>query len=331
MSRPLLTVARLPLLALALTVLWAPLAGEAQSPRRSFRVGFLSPGSAATDQFHAPFRERLRALGYVEGQNLAVDFRWAEGRFERLSPLATELARLQPDVIVAVVTQASLAARDATGTVPIVMIGVADPVAAGLVTTLARPGGNVTGTSGAAAQIVGKQLELIKETFPDRSRVGVLWNPANAVFQALQLREAQIAARALHVELNLLQARSPAELERVLGAAVPLRPLWVLGDPLFTTQRSRIGRLALARRVPVVTSTREMVEAGALLAYGPSYSDLSRRSTAYVDQILKGAKPSDLPVEEPTTFELVVNLGTARALGVSVPRPLILRADRVIE
>jgi putative tryptophan/tyrosine transport system substrate-binding protein len=316
---------------LTLGTVSAPLAVEAQPPQRSFRVGFLSPGSAATDQFHAPFWERLRELGYVEGQNLTVDSRWAEGRFERLSPLATELVRLQPDVIVAVVTQASLAARDATGTVPIIMIGVADPVAAGLVTSLARPGGNVTGTSGAATQIVGKQLELIKETFPGLSRMEVLWNPANAVFQALQLREAQIAARALHVELKLLEARSPAELERVFGAAAPHRPLWVLGDPLFATQRSRIGHLALARRVPVVTSTREMVEAGALLGYGPSYPDLSRRSAVYVDRILKGAKPTDLPVEEPTAFELVVNLKTAKALGLTIPPSLLLRADQVIE
>jgi putative ABC transport system substrate-binding protein len=195
------------------------------------------------------------------------------------------------------------------------MIGVADPVAAGLVTNLARPGGNVTGTSELAAQIVGKQLELIRETFPALSRVTVLWNPANAVFQAMQLREVQIAARALRVELRLLEARSAAEIDRILGAA----------------ERGRIGRLALARRIPVVAANRDMVEAGALLSCGPSFHDLSRRSADYVDRILKGARPADLPVEESSTFELAVNVKTARALGVTVPQPLLLRADRLIQ
>jgi putative ABC transport system substrate-binding protein len=319
------------LVAGVLALLACPMLAGGQAPPRPFRVGFLGAGAPATDQFHAPFRVRLRELGYAEGLNLTIDSRWAEGRFERLPQLAAELVSLAPDVIVAVVTQASLAARDATATIPIVMIGVADPVGAGLVASLARPGGNVTGTSGVAAQIVGKQLELIKETFPDLSRVTVLWNPANAVFQALQLREVQIAARTLRVEVRLLDARSPAEIDRIVAAAEPLRPVWVLGDPLFAAERGRIGRLARARRVPIVASTREMVEAGALLSYGPNYAALSRRSADYVDRILKGAKPADLPVEEPSTFELVINLVTARAIGVTVPRPLLVRADRVIE
>jgi putative ABC transport system substrate-binding protein len=315
--------------ALALALVGWPVVTTPQS--RPFRVGFLAPGAQATDQFHGPFRTRLRELGYVEGQNVTIEDRWAEGRFNRLPRLAAELVRLEPDVLVTVVTQASLAARDATATIPIVMIGVADPVAAGLVTSLARPGGNVTGTSGLAAQLVGKQLELIRETFPDVSRVTVLWNPANAVFQALQLREVHVAARALRVEVRLLEARSAAEIDRAVAAAQPRRPLWVLGDPLYTTERARIARLALAHRVPVVGSTREMAEAGAVLAYGPNYAELSRRSADYVDRILKGARPADLPVEEPTTFELVVNLGTARVLGLTLPRPVLLRADRVIQ
>ncbi len=181
-----------------------------------------------------------------------------------------------------------------------------------------------------AAQIVGKQLELIKATFPDVSRLALLWNPANPVFQAQQRREAEVSARALHVELQILKARGLNELERVFATIVPLRPLWVLTDPLFSAHRRRIGELA-ARRVPIVTGSRESAEAGALLAYGPSSPDLSRRSAAYVDRILKGAKPADLPVEEPTTFDLAVNLKTARALGVTDPRPVLLRADRVIE
>ena len=159
----------------------------------------------------------------------------------------------------------------------------------------------------------------------------MLWNPANAVFQAIQLREVQIAARALRVDVRLLEARNAGEIERVLGTAEPLQPLWILGDPLFTAERGRIGRLALTRRVPVVSATREMVEAGAMLSYGPSYPHLSRRSAEYVDRILKGAKPADLPVEEPTMFELAVNVRTARALGVTVPRPVLVRADRVVE
>jgi putative tryptophan/tyrosine transport system substrate-binding protein len=318
-------------LIVALAILCGPLVGASQPPARTFRVGFLGSGAQATDQFHPAFHGRLRELGYAEGKNVIVDHRWAEGRFERLPQLAAELVRLQPDVIVAVVTQASLAVRHATRTIPIVMIGVADPVAAGLVASLARPGGNVTGTSGAAAQIVGKQLELLKETFPDVSRVAVLWNPGNPVFQALQLREAEIAARTLGVELKLLEARSAGELGRVFVATVPLRPLWVLGDSLFVTHRRQIAEMAAARRIPIVSSAWEMVEAGALLAYGPNYADLSRRSAVYVDRILKGAKPADLPVEEPTTFELVVNLKTARALGLNLSRPLLLRADRVIE
>jgi putative ABC transport system substrate-binding protein len=319
------------LLALTPALLGWPLAARAQTPARPARVGFLAPGAASGDQFRPPFRERLRELGHVEGQSLTLDTRWAEGRIERLPRLAAELIALQPDVLVTVVTQASVAAREATATIPIVMIAVADPVAAGLIATLSRPGGNVTGTTSASALIAGKQLEIIKETFPDVTRVEALWNPANAVFQALQLREAQIAARALRVELKLLEARNLAEIERAFAAATRRRPFWVLGDPLFAAQSDRIGKLALARRVPVVTSTRLLVEAGALLSYGPSFPEISRRSADYVDRILKGAKPADLPVEEPTTFELVINLKTARALGVTVPRPLILRAERVIE
>jgi putative ABC transport system substrate-binding protein len=319
------------LLTVALVFLGGPAVTGAQPATRLARVGFLGAGSQATDRSYAPFRARLQELGYVEGQNLTLDDRWAEGRFERLPRLAADLVQLAPDVIATVVTQPSLAAREATATIPIVMIGVADPVAAGLVTSLARPGGNVTGTSGLAAQLVGKQLELLKETFPDLTRVSVLWNPANAVFQALQLREVQIAARALRIDLRLLEARNAGEIDRVFGTAEPLRPLWILGDPLFTAERGRIGPLALARGVPVVGATREMVEAGALLSYGPSYHHLARRSAEYVDRILKGAKPADLPVEEATTFELAVNMKTARALGVTVPRPVLVRADRVVE
>ena len=320
------------LLVVVLTLLLGgPLGAAAQQSARLVRVGFLSASSPAADQMRPAFVESLRERGYAEGQNLVVESRYAEGRFERLPSLAAELVRLRCDVMVAAVTQASLAARDATGTIPIVMIGVADPVGAGLVASLARPGSNVTGTSGAFTQVVGKQLELLRETFPDVSRVAVLWNPANPVYQALQLREAQIAARALRLELQLLEARTAADLDRVFATIAPRRPLLLMGDPLFNTHRRRIAELATARRVPIVTALSDYAQAGALMAYGPSSTDLARRSAVYVDRILKGARPAELPVEEPTTFELVINLKTARALGVTVPRPLLLRAERVIE
>lgn len=295
------------LLAVGLATLCGPLGTAAQPSARIVRVGFLSAAAPAADQNRSAFGERLRELGWVEGQNLVVESRWAEGRLERLPELAAELVRLKCDVIVAVVTQASLAARSATSTIPIVMIAVSDPVAAGLVASLARPGGNVTGTSGVSAQLVGKQLELLREIFPDVPRVAGLWNPGNPVFQALQLRQAEIAARALGVEIQILEARAPAEFERVLAAIPPRRPLLILGDPLFTAHRKRITEIAAARRIPIVTGLSDYAEAGALLTYGASFADLSRRSAVYVDRILKGARPADLPVEEPTAFELVVN------------------------
>ncbi|MGH7301958.1 MAG: ABC transporter substrate-binding protein [Candidatus Rokuibacteriota bacterium] len=304
---------------------------EAQASPRLVRVGFLSPSSPAADQMRPGLLDGLRQHGYAEGQNLVVETRYAEGRFERLPELAAELVRLRCDVIVAAVTQASLAARDATATIPIVMIGVADPVAAGLVASLARPGSNVTGTSGATTQVVGKQLELLKETFPDVVRVAVLWNPANPVYQALQLREAEIAARALRIELQLFEARKPGDLERSLASIATRRPLLLMGDPLFNAHRHRITELATARRVPIVTSRREYAEAGALLTYGSNFTDLARRSAVYVDRILKGAKPADLPVEEPTRFELVINRKTAKALGLTIPPSLRLRTDQIID
>jgi putative ABC transport system substrate-binding protein len=318
-----------------LLVLLAILAGsldaDAQTTPRFVRVAFLSASSAANDPMRPAFIEGLREHGYTEGQNLVLESRYVEGRFERLPALATELVRLKCDVIVAVVTQASLAARDATATIPIVMIGVADPVGAGLVASLARPGGNVTGTSGAFTQIVGKQIELLRETFPDVPRISVLWNPGNPVYQALQLREAQIAARTLRVDLHLLEARSLADLERVFASIPPRRPLLVQGDPLFNAHRRRIAELAVARRVPIATGVSDYADAGVLLAYGPSFVDLARRSATYVDKILKGARPAELPVEEPTSFDLVINLKTARAIGVTIPRPVLFRAQRVID
>ncbi|HUK64753.1 MAG TPA: ABC transporter substrate-binding protein, partial [Dongiaceae bacterium] len=290
----------------ALAILCGAFDLAAQSAVRVVRVGYLSANSLATDRWRPAFVDGLREHGYVEGQNLAVESRFAEGRFERLPALAADLVRVRCDVIVAVVTQASVAARDATTSVPIVMIGVADPVAAGLVASLARPGGNVTGTSGAWTQVVGKQLELLKEIFPDASRVAVLWNPGNPIYQALQLREAQIAARTLRLELQLVEARTAAELPRAFATIAARRPVLISADPFFAANKQRIAELAAARRIPIVTGVGEYADAGALLAYGPSTPDLARRSASYVDKIVRGARPADLPVEEPTSFEMVV-------------------------
>jgi putative ABC transport system substrate-binding protein len=271
----------------------------AQPPGTPVRVGFLSAASPTGDTIHRAFVEGLREHGYTPGQNLVVESRWAEERFERLPEL--------------------------------VMIGVADPVGAGLVTSLARPDGNVTGTSGAFTQIVGKQLGLLKETFPDVSRVTVLWNPANPVYQALQLREAQIAARTLRIELQLVETRTVGELEKVFAAVARRQPLLLMGDPLFTTHRQRISQLAAARRIPVVTGVERVCQGRRDADLRSKLSDLARRSAVYADKVIKGARPADLPVEERTTFQLVLNLRTARSLGVKLPQPLPLRADRVIE
>jgi len=304
---------------------------EAQQPKKIPRLGFLSPTS--DDSRVEAFRQGLRELGYVEGQNIAIEYRWADGKFDRLPDLALELVRLKVDVVVAVVTQASLAAKMATGTIPVVMIGVSDPVGSGLVVSLARPGANITGTSSMTAEIIGKQLELIKETLPKISRVAALWNPANPIFQAIQRRETEVAARALGMQLQFVEARAPDEIDRAFArvAKERMRALLVLNDPVFTAQRKQIADLSAKHRFPTVSGTREYTEVGGLMAYGPSFPDMYRRAAYYVDRILKGTKPADLPVEQPMKFELIINLKTAKALGLTIPESFLLRADEVIE
>ena len=305
----------------------------AQQAKKIPRIGFLASVSASsdTDRIEA-FRQGLRELGYVEGQNVTIEYRWADGKFEQLPDLAAELVRLKVDVIVAVVTQASLAAKKATGTIPIVMVGVSDPVGSGLVASLARPGTNITGTSSMTAEIIGKLLELLKETVPKISRVAALWNPANSVFQALQLRETEVAARALGMQLQILEARGPDEIDRAFAAMVKERTkaLLILGDPVFTSHRKRIADLAAKYRLPAVSGTREYVEAGGLMAYGPSFPDMHRRAATYVDKILKGTKPADLPVEQPKKFEFIINLKTAKQIRLTIPPNVLARADKVI-
>lgn len=309
------------------------LPAQAQQPKKVARIGFLTAASrTGSAHFTEALLQGLRELGYVEGQNISIEYRWADGKFERLPELAAELVRLKVDVIVAVVTQASLAAKNATGTIPIVMVAVANPVDSGLVASLARPGANITGTSAMADEVVGKQLELLKETLPKISRVAAMWNPANPVFQKLQLRAVEATARVLNVSLESVEARDLADIERAFAtiAKERTRALLVMSDPVFTTHRGRIGDLAVKHRLPAVTGAREYAEAGILMTYGPSYSESSRRAATYVDKILKGAKPADIPVERSTKFELVINLNTAKQIGLTIPQSVLYRADKVI-
>jgi putative ABC transport system substrate-binding protein len=274
----------------------------------------------------------LKDLGWVEGQNIVIEWRFAGGRAERLPDLAAELVRLQVDLIVVPSTPPALAAKNATKTIPIVTVGVGDPVGLGLVASLARPGGNITGLTGVVTpEIAGKQLELLKEAVPKVSRVAVLWNPATPG-NALALRETEIAARVLGVELQLLEARSLNDFDSAFAAMTAKRAgaLLVLGDVMFVTHRIRLAELVAKSRLPAMYGLREYVEAGGLMSYGPIASELFRRAATYVDKILKGAKPADLPVEQPTRFELVVNLKTAKALGLTIPQSVLIRADEVI-
>jgi putative ABC transport system substrate-binding protein len=297
------------------------------------RVGWLSPGSSSSDaSFLASFRDGLRALGWIAGENITIEPRWAEGRFERLPDLATELVRLEVDVIVAAVTQASLAAKRATGTIPIVMVGVGDPVGSGLVDSLARPGRNVTGPSSMLAEASRKQLSLLKDIVPRASPVAVLWNPANPVWQAAALRETESAARAMGLQLQLVEARGPDELDAAFAAMTRERAatLFVPADIILVRSAREIAALAQKHRLPAMYGFREHVDAGGLVSYAASFPVMFRRAATFVDRILKGARPADLPVEQPTTFELVVNLRTARTLGITIPQAVLQLADDVI-
>jgi putative ABC transport system substrate-binding protein len=298
------------------------------------RVGWLSPGSGTSDEsFLASFHDGLRELGWVVGQNIAIESRWADGRFERLPDLAAELVQLKVDVIVASVTQASLAAKHATGTIPIVMVGVGDPLGSGLVASLAHPGGNVTGPSSMLADVSGKQLALLRETVPDASRVAVLWNPANPVWHAAASRETEVAARALGLRLQLLEARGPDELDEAFAAMTRERAgaLFVPADIILVRHAQRMADLAARHRLPAMYAFREHVEAGGLMSYAASFTVMFRRAATFVDKILKGTSPADLPVEQPSKFELVINLKTAQALGLTIPPSVLVQATELIQ
>jgi putative ABC transport system substrate-binding protein len=307
----------------------------AQSPDKVPRVGYISPGSSSDParlrRFEA-FRQGLRELGYVEGQSIVLEPRWAEGRYDRYPAFAADLVRLKVDVIVASGGAATQAAKQATRTIPIVMSVVIDPLGSGLVRSLAHPGGNLTGTSMMAPDLVGKQLEVLKEVVPKVSRVALLSNPANPG-SASQLREAEAAARALGVGLQTLEARNPQEIDSAFAAMTRERAgaLLLLVDAIFTNQVRQIADLAAKRRLPSIYGQREYAEAGGLIAYSSNPFDLERRAATFVDKILKGAKPADLPIEQPSKFDLIINLKTAKALGLVLSSSLLLRADQVIE
>ena len=317
-------------------VLAAPLAGEAQQAATVPRIGFLSLNRAANPRLHEAFRQGLRDLGYVEGRNFAIEYRDAEGKPERLPALAAGLVALKVDVIVTGGgTPTALVAQQATTTLPIVFSTVGDPVMDGLVTNLAQPGGNLTGSSNINPELVGKCLEQVKQAVPGVTRVAVLWQPG-AVSERTEremLKGAEVAARALGVRLQFVEARGPADFDRIFSDMSRARgsALTVLGSGLFVSERRRLVDLAAKNRLPVVYQQRDFVEAGGLMSYGPDLADLFRRAAAYVDKILKGARPADLPVEQPTKFELVINLKAAKALGLTIPPALLARADQVIE
>jgi putative ABC transport system substrate-binding protein len=316
-------------------LLAAPLATEAQPAGKVYRVGVLSPFSASFDalpSFEA-FRQSLRELGYVEGRNLILERRWADERFDRLPNLASELVRLRVDVLVSAWgTPTALASKKATRTIPIVFAGVGDAVGVGLVASLARPSGNVTGSTFITEETIGKQLEFLKSVVPRISRVGVLINPANPVYGPV-LRASHAPARELGVQIEVLGVQGADDLDGAFRAAISRRVdgLVVLRDPVLIGNQSRLVTLAATNRLPAMYGIRDSVAIGGLMSYGPSLTEMYRRGAYLVDKILRGANAGDLPVEQATTFELVINLKTAKALGLTVPPSLLLRADQVIE
>jgi putative ABC transport system substrate-binding protein len=301
---------------------------EAQQTAKVPRVGVLTPTFAVGFE---PFRQGLRELGYVEGKNLAIEYRFAEGKLDRLPALAAGLVRHKVDIVVAVGGPSVQAAKKATETIPIVMTNAGDPVDQGFVASLARPGGNITGLSSLTTDLAAKRLELLKEIVPKLSRLAVLWHP-DAIGSTLSWKESQLAAREQGLQLQSLEVRDPEDLEGAFQAASKERAqaLVALRSPIVAIERKRIAELAIKNRLPAIYDDRAYVEAGGLMSYGTNQADLYRRAAVYVDKILKGAKPADLPVEQPTKFELIINLKIAKQIGLVIPPNVLVRADRVI-
>jgi len=306
---------------------------EAQQAGKVPRIGYLAPNlSNAVLATHEAFRQGLRELGYVEGKNIIIEYRWAEGKADRLPLLAAELVRLKVDAIFASgAVQPALAAKNATTTIPIVFVGVGDPVALGLVASLARPGGNITGLSSMGRELSGKRLELLKETVPKASRMAVLWNPDNPT-SVSNMQETKAAAPSLGIKLQSLEIRESNDLEQAFSAVKKeaAEALVLLNSPNFVNLRKQFVDLAAKSRLPAMYDESQWVDAGGLMSYGPNYPDLWRRAATYLDKILKGTKPADIPVEQPTKFEFVINLKTAKQIGLTIPPNVLARANKVI-
>jgi putative ABC transport system substrate-binding protein len=322
------------LIALGAGALTATFGSRAQTPAETVRrIGILSGHSpSGTALWHQAFQLGLRELGWIEGKNISIEYRFAEGKSDRLPQFAAEFVRLKVDVIVASVTPDALAAQKATKAIPIVIVAAGDPVELGLVESLARPGGNITGLSPMTAELGGKRLEMIKELVPKLSRVAVLWNPQGAS-SPFHWKELQHPARQLGVQLISLEVQAPENFDKAFEAARRARAgaLFIIPDPVITPEIKRLAGLAAKSRLPSIFHVSEFAEAGGLVTYGPDRDDMFRRAATYVDKILKGAKPRDLPVEQPTKFELVVNAKTAKALGLKIPNSILVRATKVIE
>jgi putative ABC transport system substrate-binding protein len=327
-----MTTRRQLLIAFGAGALAAPFASRAQQ-QRVYRIGFLGNSTAALEaNLVGPFRDGLRDLGYIEGRNIVIEYRWAEGKYERFPDLIAELVARKVEVIVTAGTPAALAVQRAAATIPLVMVAVGDPVSTGLVASLARPGGTSTGLTSIAPDLEGKRLELVMEVVPKLSHVSFLLNPGNA-FHVGSEKQARAAANVLHIDVRFVGVREDSDFDHAFDAILTERPdaFIVLADRVFLHNRARIVDFAARNRLPAVYPYRELVEAGGLMSFGPNYAEMHRRAAAYVDKILKGAKPADLPVEQPTKFELIINLKPAKVLGLTIPQSLLVRADEVIK
>jgi putative ABC transport system substrate-binding protein len=317
--------------AVTTTILWLSPA-RAQQAAKLPTIGFLGPNTVSLDsQRVGAFVQRLRELGWIEGRTIAIEYRWAEGRNEHLADIVAEFVRLKVDVIVTSGTPPVVAAKRATSVIPIVFAAVGDPVGNGLVTSLARPGGNLTGSSLQGTDLAAKRLELLRAVAPALRRVAIMAN-ADSPAAVAESREVQATVRALDLELVTSQIRRPEDIAPAFDALKGgADALYVCNDPLVTTNRVRISTLALGARLPAIYNVREFVDAGGLMSYGPSFLDLYRRAADFANKILRGAKPADIPVEQPTKYELVINLMTAKTLGLTIPQSILLRADELIE